>query len=79
MMLRPNKYTDIGLSVVGISSEILRLLKTDPAQKYTQLLGKVAHRLGEEAKINFLLALTFLYSLGKIEYHKDEDVVELVT
>ena len=77
-MLRPNKYTDIGLSVVGISAEVLRLLRADPAQKYTQLLGKVTHRLGDEAKTNFLLALTFLYSLGQIEYHKDEDVVELV-
>lgn len=79
MMLKPNKYTDIGLSVVGLSAEVLLQLKTDPSQKYNQLFGRVANKLGDGAKENFLLALVFLFSLGKIKYYQGEDVIELET
>ena len=79
MMLKPNRYTDIALSVVGLSAEILLQLKYNPTQKYNQLLSHITGKLGEESKQNFLLALVFLFSLGKIEYHKKEDVIELVT
>lgn len=76
-MLKPTKYTNINLSVVGLSAEILRTLQLDSTQKYNQLLDKIIYRKGEEAKENFLLALSFLFSLGKVEYYKQEDVVQL--
>jgi hypothetical protein len=77
-MLKPDKYTNVRLSVVGISAEILAQLKKEPSQKYNGLQSKVIHKLGDSAKKNFLFALMFLFSVGKIKYHKKEDAIELL-
>ena len=77
-MLKPTKYTDINLSAIGLSTEILKILKDDHTQKYNQILGKIIYRKGKQAKENFLLALSFLYLMGKIKYHQKEDVIELL-
>jgi uncharacterized membrane protein len=77
-MIKPNKYTNVGLSVIGISFEIINLLKTENFQKYNQVLGRISYRKGSEVKINFLSALNFLYMLGKIQYHPKDDVIELL-
>lgn len=77
-MLKPNKYTDVSLSVIGVSAEILAQLKKEPSQKYNGLRNKVVYRLGDSAKQNFLFALTFLFSMDKIRYHKKEDAIELL-
>lgn len=79
MMLKPNKYTDISLSVIGLSAEILQQLKSDQSQTYNQLFGHVSSKLGDGAKENFLKALVFLFSLGKVKYYQNKDVIELVT
>ena len=78
-MLKPNKYTHVGLSVIGISFEILSLLKAEKLQKYNQILGRIIYKNGKEAKVNFLSALNFLYILGRIKYHPKEDVIELIS
>jgi len=77
-MLKPDKYTDVRLSVVGISAEILSQLKKEPSQKYNGLQSKVIYKLGNSAKKNFLFALMFLFSVGKIKYHKNGDAIELL-
>jgi hypothetical protein len=76
-ILKPNKYTDINLSVIGLGAHILRSLKNNPQQKYEILLGKIVSSESGSAKENFLLSLNFLYSLGMINYHPEQDVVEL--
>ncbi len=78
-MIKPTKYTNINLSVIGLSAEILKLLKDDNVQKYDQVLGKTIHRKGKQAKENFLLALSFLYLMGKVKYYPKEDVLELLS
>ena len=77
-MIKPTKYTDIDLSIIGLSSDILRLLMIDNSLKYNQILGRIINIKGKEAKENFLLALSFLYLLGKVEYYPAEDVISLV-
>ena len=76
--MQPDKYTNIDTSVVGLSAEIIKFLKKEPTQKYNQLLNSLICKRGEEVKQNFLLALSFLFLLGKIKYHKDKDVLELL-
>ncbi|BAX80238.1 ABC-three component system middle component 8 [Labilibaculum antarcticum] len=78
-MIKPTKYTNIDLSILGLSSEILRLLIVDGSLKYNQILGKIIHKKGEEAKENFLLALSFLFLLGKVDYYPEEDVIILTS
>jgi hypothetical protein len=75
-MISITKYTDINLSVVGISSEILKILKNDYVQTYNQVLSKLINRRGENAKENFLLSLSFLFLMGKIKYYQENDVIE---
>ena len=60
-MIRVTKYTNIDLSVVGISIEIIKILKEDRLQKYNQILGKVIGKKGKQAQENFSLALSFLF------------------
>ncbi len=78
-MIKPTKYTNINLSVIGLSIEILKILKEDCAQKYNQILGKIISKRGKQAQENFLLAFCFLFLTGKIKYHPKEDVIELLT
>lgn len=75
-MIRPNKYTNVELSVIGVGAEILSQLNKEPSQKYSSLQNKVVYRLGEASKQSFLLALVLLFSLGKIRYYKQEDAIE---
>ncbi len=77
-MIKPTKYTNINLSVLWISSEILVMLKNEKVLKYEQILGKLIYKKGIQATENFLLALSFLYLLGKIKYYPKEDVIELL-
>lgn len=77
-MIEPTKYTNIDLCTIGLSVEIIKILKNESVQKYNDLLSKVLYNKGDGAKENFLIALSFLYLLGKIKYHKEEDVVEFL-
>jgi len=76
-MLKPNKYTDINLSVIGLGAHLLRVLKNNPQQKYEALLDKIVSIEGSSVRENFQLSLSFLYTMGMIEYHPDQDVIEL--
>lgn len=78
-MINPTKYTNVNLSVIGLSAIILRMLKKENLQKYEQILEKVRYRKGKQAGENFLSSLIFLYSLGKIKYYPEEDIVELLS
>lgn len=77
-MIRPSKYTNISLSVVGVSFTILSILNIDKFQSYDQLLGKIIYKKGDLAKVNFLPSIIFLYMLGKIKYHQEKDIIELL-
>jgi hypothetical protein len=76
-ILKPNKYTNIGLSVIGLGAGIIELLKNNTCQKYEQLLEKIVNKKGQSSKENFLLALCFLHSLGKVDYYPQQDIIAL--
>jgi len=78
MKITPNKYTNVDLSVLGLSIEIMGVLKETRLEKYGSLSRKVIAKRGERAKNNFVYALVFLYSLNKIEYHPNQDLIGLV-
>lgn len=77
-MIKPNKYTDINLSIVGLSAEILQQLNNEPTLKYSRLENRIVRKFGKSAKENFLLALLFLFSVGKIRYYDKEDAIEFL-
>lgn len=75
-MLKPNKYTNVDSSVLFVSYELLKIFKSRKVIAYSDLLNQVLSVRGENTRKLFLPALSFLYLLGRIEYHKKEDVIE---
>ena len=76
-MIKPNKYTNIDLSVINIGGVILKSLASCPVQKYSELEDAVVSSYGSSAKVVFLNALSFLYLLGKINYQPSADAIQL--
>ena len=76
-MIKPNKYTNIDLSVINIGGVILKPLASCPIQKYNELEDAVVSSYGSSAKVVFLNALSFLYLLGKINYQPSADAIQL--
>jgi hypothetical protein len=74
----PDKYTNLNLSVVNIGGVILKSLYNCSIQKYDDLENHVAALLGDNARLLFVQALSFLYALGKISYQPSSDSVNLV-
>ncbi len=75
-MLKPTKYTNLQTSVVSLAAEILKIFSHNKVLQYDDLFRKIIDRKGKEAKENFLLALNFLFLLGKIEYYQKGDLFE---
>jgi hypothetical protein len=71
---------NIKLSIINISSLIIKNLKTNKKYSYYDLYKKICSELEEEGIIDlFNLSLTFLYALNKINYNKNLDLVELIS
>ncbi len=77
-MIVPNKYLDLNLSVVNLGGIILKILQVSEIMKYDDLLDRLIFAQGENAKEVFSPTLSFLYLLGKIQYNKDLDTIELL-
>jgi len=77
-MLEPTKHMNIDLSVLNIASNILNELNRSRIASYNILENKLIEKLGADVKFNFPNALSFLYLLGKIEYHLKTDTFELI-
>lgn len=75
-MIKPTKYTNLDLSIVSISAEIIKLFKKNKFVKYDDVFSKVLYRKGESSRDVFVYALNFLFLLNLINYHKEEDILE---
>lgn len=78
-MIKPTKYTNVDFSVIGVSAEILMILRGESIQRYDQILGKLVIKKGRDVKENFLSALCFLYLMGQVHYYPEEDAIELLS
>lgn len=76
-MISPHKYLDLDLSVINLGGVILKVLLEHEVIKYDELLDKVLLATGESAKEVFVPTLSFLYVVGKIEYNREIDSIEL--
>ena len=72
-MIKPDRHTNIDLSVINISAYILKQLNAFYDISYDDLLLKVIDHIGEGAKVNYPYALNFLFLLGKIKYINETD------
>lgn len=77
-MITPNKYLDLNLSILNLGGIILKILQSSGIMKYDDLLDRLIFVQGENAKEVFSSTLSFLYLLGKIQYNKNLDTIELL-
>lgn len=77
-MITPTKYMDLDLSVVRVSSIILKQFGKNSILGYGELFESIVSKVGEDVKHVFVPALDFLYLLGKIDYHLQTDSIELL-
>lgn len=78
-MLTPTKHTNIKYSVIYIAGKILSILKKETLIKYEDLKNMIVSEIGEKSKNNINYSLTFLFSIGKIEYLKNIDAITLIS
>ncbi len=75
-MIIPNDFLDLDNSILRISSLILKKINKNKIIKYDDLLKYLLDKEGENISFVFLNALSFLYMLGKIDYHIKTDSIE---
>ncbi len=77
-MILPDKYLDLQICVMNISSFILKELSTSKMMQLDALSNMMTANLGEDSKYNFMPALNFLFLLGKVQYDLKSDSIVLI-
>jgi len=77
-LIYPSKHTSLKYSILNISAMILKTLKENTIIDYMELLDYLKYTIGEDVEEMFLLSLSFLYTLKKIEYIKELDSIRLI-
>ncbi len=77
-MITPTKYMDLDLSVVRVSSMLIKLFENNRVMEYSEVLQYLVGKIGEDVKHVFVPSLDFLYLLGMIEYHLQTDSLEFI-
>ncbi|HEY2533311.1 MAG TPA: ABC-three component system middle component 8 [Xanthobacteraceae bacterium] len=75
-MLTPRKHLDLDVSVMRIATILLRELHRHGVVEFEKLRGVVLRRVGPDGDLSFLPALSFLFLLGRVEYHPKNDTLE---
>ena len=78
MMIKPNKYTNLDLSVINVGGMILKSLSACSIQKYEDLESYIIATLGNPSKAVFVNALSYLFTVGRINYQESTDTINLV-
>jgi hypothetical protein len=77
-MLRPDKHLDPGFSIINVGGLIIKVLRETGMLTFNELLSILMDRIGEKVKAVYLPSLSFLFLLGKIQYHQKIDSFELI-
>jgi len=75
-MLTPRKHLDLDSSLLRVTSIMLKELHRRGAIEMTTLKQRVIKRIGANGEMMLLPALSFLFLLGRVEYHIQNDTLE---
>jgi hypothetical protein len=75
-MLTPRKHLNLDTSVLRVSALMMRELRRRDVMEFERLRNYVVRRVGPDGELSFLSALNFLYLVGKVEYHLQNDTIE---
>ncbi|HIF9391769.1 TPA: ABC-three component system middle component 8 [Photobacterium damselae] len=77
MLLKPNKNSHPDLTILAISSFLLKRIKSKKVEPYSNLYDALKKK--NEKAISLLdLSLEFLFILGLVEYHEKNDLIEYI-
>ena len=77
-MLTPAKHLDLKRSPLRVSSEILTELKRRRIMDYNAIVRLVKRRTGDDGDSVVAPAISFLYLIGRLDYHTKNDTFEYV-
>jgi hypothetical protein len=75
-MLTPSKHLDLDRSVIRVASEVLKDLRRWRMMEYDAVVRLIKRRAGDDGDAVVAPALSFLFLLGRIEYHSKNDSFE---
>lgn len=75
-MLTPSKHLDLDRSVIRVASEVLVELRRRRMMEYDAVIRHIKRRIGDDGEAVVAPALSFLFLVGKIEYHSKNDSFE---
>lgn len=77
-MLEPHRFMNLDYSVVNVSSLVIQCLLERGDYELHSLLDYARVSCEEINEQDIMLAVSFLYLLGKVEYQKESDLVSMV-
>ena len=72
-MIKPDKHTNLDISILSISAFILTTINRRKVIGYDQMLKKTIKQFDEGSKEIYPYALNFLFLLGKLDYDAQKD------
>jgi ABC-3C biological conflict system middle component len=75
-MLTPSKHLDLDRSVIRVASEVLKDIRRWRMMEYDAVVRLIKRRAGDDGDAVVAPALSFLFLLGRIEYHSKNDSFE---
>ena len=75
-MLTPSKHLDLDRSVVRVASEVLIELRRRRIMEYDAVIRHVKRRIGDDGEAVVAPAISFLFLLGRLDYHSKNDTFE---
>jgi len=76
-MLKPHRFMDLDYSVVNVSSLVVQCLLERGGYELHKILDYARVSCEEINEQDVMLAVSFLYLLGKVEYEKESDLVRM--
>lgn len=75
-MLTPSKNLDLDRSVLRVASEVLAELRRWRMMEYDSVIRLIKRRIGDDGDSVIAPALSFLFLIGRIDYHPKNDSFE---
>ena len=74
-MLKPHRFMNLDYSVMNVASLVLQCLFERGDYELHRILDYVKTVCNETNEQDLMLAISFLYLLGKVEYSNESDLV----
>lgn len=75
-MLTPSKHLDLDRCALRVAGEILGELRRRRVMEYDAVVRLVKRRIGDDGDVVVAPALSFLFLVGRLEYHAKTDSFE---